>query len=492
MNQEKENFDNRIKEFIASILKYKKDNQNKWYPEYDNLINELNDILDISDMNYIDAKNRFDELPCSRYCSFNNYISNTTTEFIKKSKYSIERTKTLRAKRRTTKCPKCNSDLIFDGIMICKNCGYEDMKSIQNNNKILSNNTKHISKQLESLCGLKKLPANILKTIQYIILWLTDLHYIHDWLIYMNKMERFQQKYLKITSLNLEEEWFYQILDRTKENYLSFKLYKLMMDEYYLLTEHCNKLYNMLKNSNMNRLDTEEILEIFDKWCKTHHKIPVINDIINYKTNIYEIGLYMNELSLIVDFDEDHIKNKIINIFKKYMNVNNTDFNIPGLIFNWDSVYKLGENVCRRYTYCAEYCGIINYVFNVGFIKISPGDMEILENIISRFNQFYKEETTKTTNTKNNSPLFCCTITCIITQLSYFNKYRDILKYIPDKYMNSMTSDSINKKWLEFIISNPDVIKSYRITENVQIENQQNNDNIDLSINDFIQYDGIL
>ena len=55
---------------------------------------------------------------------------------------------------------------------------------------------------------------------------------------------------------------------------------------------------------------------------------------------------------------------------------------------------------------------------------------------------------------KFNSPLFCCTLHCIITRLKYFEVYKDILSIIHDKYLMSKAMTLITSIFILFINDN--------------------------------------
>ena len=142
---------------------------------------------------------------------------------------------------------------------------------------------------------------------------------------------------------------------------------------------------------------------------------------------------------------------------------------MPGLMFNYKNVYKKSENPPKKYCYQQEYCWITNRTFHSSFVDISKQDKEAIANLIIRFNDYCKEQTYDFNAKACNSPLYCCTMICIVN-LPYFQKYKRILNFIPVK--DKSTSASIRKRFFDFEISHPDLIEPYRQVSH-DVETQQ-------------------
>ena len=153
---------------------------------------------------------------------------------------------------------------------------------------------------------------------------------------------------------------------------------------------------------------------------------------------------------------------------EKIENFDENRLTIGGLMFDFNDVYKFNEGIPKKYNYGQEYFIISNYVFNIPFTEINNNDKDNLLDIIVAFNNYYKRNIVKMNGNKNNSPLFGCTLICIIKSLSYFHKYKDIIYCLPNKYIDSQTMDTIAMYWHLFLIENPDIYIKYnvQITEN--------------------------
>ena len=100
--------------------------------------------------------------------------------------------------------------------------------------------------------------------------------------------------------------------------------------------------------------------------------------------------------------------------------------------------------------------------FNVQYIIILPADKIAIEEIIKEFNKYYKAKQEERGSGKFNSPLFYCSLHCIINRLKYFNVYKGILSIIPDKYITSKAMTLISSTFILFINDNAELIDKYR------------------------------
>lgn len=495
-------FYNELTEFIDE-----QNQNNQEIPEkYLSLKEELDEIKMIAAENEVDAMERYHELECSKYeGDLKKYRTNTESKFMKSTKFTMETTKVMRSKRAIIKCPNCNKPLSYfaDGSYGCSICNYEAPKAYNTpNTKININNTKHITKQLDAICGQKKIPISISKIIQYISIWLTDLHYLHEWLVYDNSVERFSDLYHQITKQNIPKNWFDQVLERTPENQWNFKLYKLLLDEFFKMTELCKRI--LVKGiSSLNTRPVEEKLHAIELWLNSidltkdninniamqnNQKsisskqefvkvieqiiIPPINALITDPDNgiNYDIGLYFANISLRPSLRGDEFYEKIVQLFNDKLiefeiNPDEIDIGnkliIGGLMFDYDKVYKINESIPKKYNYGQEYFVICNHVFNTPFTDITNKDKDILVQILTDFNNYYKHTVMKPGNSKNNSPLFGCTLIAIIKSLNYFSKYKPILQKLPEKYETSATMNTILTNWNLYLMSNPEIYNKY-------------------------------
>ena len=128
-------------------------------------------------------------------------------------------------------------------------------------------------------------------------------------------------------------------------------------------------------------------------------------------------------------------------------------------MFNYRQVYKKSENPPKKYCYQQEYCWITNRTFHTTFVDISKQDKEAIANLIIKFNDYCKEKIYESLDKTCNSPLYCCTLICVIN-LPYFQKYKRVLSFIPVK--DKSTAASIRKRFFDFEISHPELIEPYK------------------------------
>lgn len=458
-------FINKINGLIVEIQTTKKETDpSLWKMEYDDIYEKLLDIVEMAGGNIINAHELYQNLPISKYESFSSYVYNNDINMITLRKGSNERTKMLRAKRKETNCPECSHPLtIINGAAVCQACGYtSDIKGSVPNTRSSSDSSKHTYKQLDAITGIKKPPANITKIINYISLWLTDLKYIHAWLVSNNRLQTWMKKYRQITCDSISLSFFNRVIERKPENMWECDVYKLFTDELYALLENA-KRYSKIKSSNMEALSREEIINIFREYARENkNKIPDITETFKYGGVKYEIGAYVSRLGLIYSSPEDGIKNEIEKVLGRSLT-------FPGLMFNFNDVYGQSDNVPKRYGFGQEYIYITHATFNVPFINIPPQDKDAIIQLILKFNNYYKKESYTRTGKECNAPLFCCSLTCVLMQLPYFHRYRDALKFVPTK--DKGTSSHIKSEWFKFTCNNPDIVKPYMVANNEVVKN---------------------
>lgn len=519
------NFYNDLSIYLDNIDTNTQNDPPEYLPDFLTLRDEIENIISYIDENEEDAIENYRKLDCSRYPDFKTYLMTKKT---KKRKKIVETSKILRTKKKITVCPQCQSKLkIINGDFCCENCQYEVPKQYSApSTKINTNNTKHITKQIDLLCGQKKLPNIIQKIYPFITIWLTEHIYLKKWLIYTHNIQKFLLEYYQITGNYIDLTFFDIVREKIPENKFNFMVYKLFMDEFHDMLETCMKLLRS-GASNMNRLENNEKLKIIfeylkrlsesiktelaktDKNKKTllreMFKIPSGNDVIEIGENVYEIGKFFDAMKIEPFYHDKTLKEKIFSLFTRCASsivgrinrqttadgetrsawsdnnkpsadnpqtltaadlIDEDAFTVPGLMFNFGNVYKISDKIPRKFNFGQEYISIINNVFNIPFIEISNVDKKKLEDLIFQFNFYYKNNKiqTKATNIKNNSPLFYCTIIYIIQNLSYFSKYSGLLDYIPDKFTNTSTNDNIKNIWFRFISDNYHIYQEYNKT----------------------------
>ena len=464
-------FYNDLCEYISEHEFHQKEVPDK----YRSLKDELDEIAIMIDENEDDAYKAYYELDCSRYPTFRTYKNNTDVKHINDIEFSMETSKVMRSKRSITQCPMCGIPLRFsNSVLGCPNCNFEAPKTYSApNTKLNINNTKHIIKQLDAISGQKKIPVSINKIIRYIELWLTDLRYISDWLDYMKLKEKFTAEVSSFLHTVIDSNWYNRTLEKTPKNKWSFKIYKLIMDEFYRMSEYAKRLTNS-GISYMHSLDDELVLRVLDEYLKTaitssrderSTLIPGINDTVVLDDHCYDIGLYFANISYRPSFKNTALYKTIVERFRSVdIAFNEKSLMIGGLMFDFDSVYKANENIPKKYNYGQEYYTISNHVFNVPYQEISNKDKDLLLELFVDFNNYYKKNVVKFNNhnTKNNSPLFGCVLICIVKSLNYFHKYIPLLYSLPEKYIESSTMDSIASYWWLYLYNNTGIYIKYR------------------------------
>lgn len=483
----KKAFVKKLTEYIESIDKYKSIYKNEmskyWKPAYAKIEKELKGLLDLCEYNWLDAKKKYEGYKCIHYENFSQYVFNTDLKNMKHIKGNSVRSKTLRRKR-SNKCPKCNKECettADPNVLKCSICGYEIMKDKSGTPDNMINNEKYMRKQLDKLIGLTKLPNSIVKILPYLTIWLTEWKHIRDWLLYSRRYDDFIDHYTKRTNKYLTFDGFDTVIERTENNKMNFTVYELFIEEFYKLTEVCQ---TTSRKQTTILLEDSEILQMIEQYLKIIKKkkfssvidLPDENYIIEYNGRKYSLGIYLNKLSLLVNYDEHHIKSKIVN---QFCSGGKDCLIFPGLLFNFDEIFGLKDNIPRSFNYSENYNKIMNEVFYSKFTNIPKYDIDKIIDILLRYNDYYKKNVKKIgkkKETKTNSPLFVCTIKCIVSDLSYFNKYVDILEQTPHRITESTTKNEIDRLWHKFITAeeNRGLLESYDNAESINDKQEAN------------------
>lgn len=434
----------KIQQYIKEIGDFKEKHSNLWKPEYDRIKSTLLDITETYSLNPSQAEDDFDALPISRYETFEKYVSDNDVTAVSEIKTNTERIRTKR-NRRMKACPNCGSPITTtNGKIYCKMCGTIRLDGTNSpNSRVSCDNSKHIHKQLDSLTGTRKPPANIEKIINYIVIWLTDLRYIHDYLLAESRktLEDWKEKYMTLTSQQIEDYTFFnRTLERIPNNAWEYRVFKLFMEPFYKLLDVARR-YSREGVSNVDQLSDDDIIKLFESYISENGNRKPREDEIYHD---YEVGKYILKLSLICDTPEDHIKNRMDKLF-------NTNLTIPGLMFNFEEVYNRNDNVPKRYNYQQEYIYIMHEAFHVEYVNIPTADKQAIVELVQQFNEFYKAKYKEETSQKKNSPLYCCVLARVF-KLPRFQRYAQVCKYIPKKDKN--TEDHISLKWFQFTIKN--------------------------------------
>ena len=441
----------KIKTYIDSIELYKNSIQTMnvdksiiWLPEYEIIDEELKEIYNNVDNNYIDALDQFNSLEITNYPSFKDYVINTNIRAKNHLKGNLARIKSIRSPRgESLKC-KCGGTYHLLGTeFVCDRCDNRrsyDKKMPGNVHK--QNMDKHISKQIDVISGIKNLPSNIRILKPYIIKWLLERKYLLEWLEYSNGIEQFCK------TMDITMEWFNKVVERIPENKYNYKEYVTIINEFYSMFETCNSINN-LRDSDMVPLSDETKIDICKRYYEQFNKIPDKNEIFEG----HQIGNYI--LKLFIVFDKTETEKEIENIFK-------TSLKVGGMMFNFIDIRKSLSSPPKKFNLTSIYTEVSHLVFNVQYIIIRPNDKIAIERIVKEFNKYYKNKQEEVKTGKFNSPLFYCSLYCILTRLKYFEVYQKILTIIPDKYVRSKSMTLITGMFILFINDNPEFIEPYR------------------------------
>lgn len=453
----------KIKSYIDSIDAYlliieNLDKSILWNNEYDNIKDELNEIYINIDNNYIDALDEFNALEITNYSSFKDYVINTNIKAKNILKGNLARIKSIRSPRgETLKC-KCGGTYhLLGSEFVCDRCENRrsyDKKMPGNAHK--QNMDKHISKQIDVVSGVKNLPGNIRVLKPYLVKWLIERTYLKEWLIFSNRIESFMK------NMNITDDWFLEKVERIPENKYTYNQYVSIINEFYSMFENCNSI-NLISDSNMNSLDNAQKIDICKKYYDEFHKMPDKNE--TYDS--YQIGHYIIKQYIL--FDKNDTEKEIENIFGKQLKVG-------GLMFNFTDIRKQLSAPPKKFNLTSIYTDLCHIAFNVQYIMIRPNDKIAIENIIKEFNKYYKTKQEESKIGKFNSPLFYCSLHCIITKLKYFEVYNGILSIIPDKYIHSKAMMLITSIFILFINDNKDFIAPYRKENELIKENELENE----------------
>lgn len=450
----------KIKSFMESIEQYKEstkefDKSIVWRTEYDMILEDLENIYNMVDNNYVDALAEFNAMEISNFQTFKDYVINTNIKAKKVLKGNLARVKSIRSPRgETLKC-KCGGVYHLLGTeFVCNKCGNRrsyDKKMPGSSYK--QNMDKHISKQMDFISGVKTLPNNIRILKPYLIKWLVERQYLLEWLRYSGRLDSFCQ------SMSVSLGWFEETVKRVPENKYTYNQYSAIVNEFFGMFEMCNAI-NQIPDSNVCALEDSQKIELCKDFYEQYKRIPEKNEFFREK----QIGNYVNKLFIVPE--KNDTEKEIEKIFEKQLRVG-------GLMFDFKTIRKMISAPPKKFNLTSIYTEMMHICFNVQYIILRPNDRIAIEEIIKEFNKYYKAKQEEVRAGKFNSPLFCCTLHCIITRLKYFEVYKDILTIIPDKYLMSKAMTLITSIFILFINDNKEYIDKYR-KENSDIIDSKN------------------
>lgn len=446
------NLSEKISSLIDEMKQFKVEHANLWLEEYADLQESLGDILDIIGYNELEAQEMFERMDVNKYDSFRNYVYNMNNSAVNQVSGTNIRSISTRAKRKNRTCPLCGGKLKICGSTLgCSSCTYVHEGKL-NSSKAVSDNTKHTSKQLDNITGIKKPPNNIAKIMPHVVTWLTDLRYIYEWLEFNGTTSKWIDKYNKLTEKSISNMFFRKEVIRSEEYAWDYDVYKLFTDEFYIMTQNA-KRWAKLDTSRMESLDDDTIYEIMNAYFVKYQfrRFPDIEDTFLYNDVEYDVGLYVNTLSLQCDEEKSPIKRRL-------MELCNNSMSLPGLMFNFRQLYTEADNLPAKYNYTQEYVSVIHQAFHVPFIDMDNSDKDAIVQLMLKFNDYYKSTMRSVTLDNHNAPLYCCVLTCVV-KLPYFRKYLRILQLIPRKENN--TSNNIKSVWDRFVVEHSELVQRF-------------------------------
>lgn len=460
-NTPKNLFINSVESYIDTIMKFKDEHKEEgvWRTEYDDILKQFENVLNICNFNWLEAKKIIDTIECFKYDNFTQYVYNHDMRNTKHIKGTDVRAKTLRRKR-SNLCPRCKVECKptkeMDTLK-CPKCGYEIMKNKAGIPDNIINGEKHIRKHYDKLIGCSKIPTTLTKLLPYLTIWLTNWKHIRDWLVFSNRFDTFVYHYQQRNGESLHYEDFDKVLPRDDEHRMNFDTYELFTEEFYKMTELMNKTNKKISNVENKPDDFKlKLIEYYlhEQGINTIYSFKDISDelaTVVYEGDEYTIGIYFNKLSLLYNYDENNIKYKIVN---KWCYNGEDKILFPGCMFNFGDVINISQNIPKSFIYSENYNKVMYEIFHSTFATISNSDIKILIQLHLKFNEYYKQNVQKTgkkKNTKTNSPLFVVVFKCILTTFKHFHKYIGVLDHIPHRITESTTKHEIDNLWLQFV-----------------------------------------
>ena len=419
-----------------------------WNSTFDIIKNELGEILSKFDDDYIEAMQEFKSKEYSNFQTFRDYMINTNPTVKNLLKGNLARVKSIRSPRgETIKC-RCGGTYHLLGTeFVCDTCHCKrsyDKKMPGSSHK--QNMDKHIAKQVDVISGVKNLPSNIQVLKPFIVKWLLERNWLQEWLNDNNQLGQFCK------TLKIDGDWFDREVDRIPRNKYTYSQYSAIINEFFSMFELCNSIY-YLRQSDICALPDDEKINLCRRYYEQNHRLPTKDEIFEG----HHIGTYILRLKIV--YDKSPVEKEIENIF-------DGNLKVGGLMFNFIDVRKSISSPPKKFNLTSIYTEMMHVCFNVQYVNIIPNDKLAITEIIKEFNKYYKQKQEEQKSGKFNSPLFYCTLYCIITKLEYFAKYAEILSIIPDKYIASKAMSIICGIFILFIQDRNDIVGKYRYVSN--------------------------
>ena len=451
----------RLDEFNEEISSLKAD---------DETIEQIRSILDdlntLRDLNEEQCNTECTMYEIFEYDSLKDYIMSKTGGSTIQNKKTVSH----RSKNKNTKCQNCGGELSMKGnILICSKCGHES--STSRNTSSISDNYKHIQKQLNALVGLKTVNKKVRLLEPYLRDWILHRHYLRDWLTFTNTMDKWIKKYNRKNS-TIDESYFNENLPAE----LEYDVIRLYIFEFHKMITYCSVVTK--STCNMMLCSPEEQLEVCREYAKDNYgknyREVLIDGLFNYDGRIFELSSFFSKLAIKnygneMTSDEMIVDDEIVEIMK----IIGVNLSIPGLNFPFDEIIGISMKIPQVYTILQDFPFILNDVYAVPYVKISKKELDDIFNIIIDFNTYYKMRESR--GQKYNSPMYHVVLRNVI-MLNRYRKYSDIINFIPKK--GDITTSKIDKIWIMYMSEHEELLKNDEaIDEDIDNETESEEDN---------------
>ena len=448
----------RLDEFNEEISSLKAD---------DETIEQIRSILDdlntLRDLNEEQCNTECTMYEIFEYDSLKDYIMSKTGGSTIQNKKTVSH----RSKNKNTKCQNCGGELSMKGnILICSKCGHES--STSRNTSSISDNYKHIQKQLNALVGLKTVNKKVRLLEPYLRDWILHRHYLRDWLTFTNTMDKWIKKYNRKNS-TIDESYF----DENLPAELEYDVIRLYIFEFHKMITYCSVVTK--STCNMMLCSPEEQLEVCREYAKDNYgknyREVLIDGLFNYDGRIFELSSFFSKLA-IKNYGNEMVMNGMVDDddIGEIMKIIGVNLSIPGLNFPFDEIIGISMKIPQVYTILQDFPFILNDVYAVPYVKISKKELDDIFNIIIDFNTYYKMRESR--GQKYNSPMYHVVLRNVI-MLNRYRKYSDIINFIPKK--GDITTSKIDKIWIMYMSEHEELLKNDKATDE-DIDNELDNE----------------
>ena len=451
----------RLDEFNEEISSLKADDET-----IEQIRSILDDLSTLRELNEEQCNTECTMYEIFEYDSLKDYIMSKTGGSTIQNKKTVSH----RSKNKNTKCQNCGGELSMKGnILICSKCGHES--STSRNTSSISDNYKHIQKQLNALVGLKTVNKKVRLLEPYLRDWILHRHYLRDWLTFTNTMDKWIKKYNRKNS-TIDESYFNENLPAE----LEYDVIRLYIFEFHKMITYCSVVTK--STCNMMLCSPEEQLEVCREYAKDNYgknyREVLIDGLFNYDGRIFELSSFFSKLA-IKNYGNEMVMNEMVEMIVdddigEIMKIIGVNLSIPGLNFPFDEIIGISMKIPQVYTILQDFPFILNDVYAVPYVKISKKELDDIFNIIIDFNTYYKMRESR--GQKYNSPMYHVVLRNVI-MLNRYRKYSDIINFIPKK--GDITTSKIDKIWIMYMSEHEELLKNDKATDE-DIENELENE----------------